>query len=378
MVLRSHIHAHEGQVHCVKLYDDAFYAASWGQDSKIIIYDISHRTIQHTINTPHKRSILCGDISPDFQYMLSGGIDGHLFLWDLKTRENLCTMGTRPKDKTRKFRENHEKLLDTATPWDLGKEPWPGGKLHKDAVKCTAFVRETPTNRLISGGWDKKLLVWDLKSYASFTELEGHTSRITACDTAYDIRYCCTVSEDKTVRIWDLEAKVCAAVLEGHTSKIFSCNISSWEIYEPLLLSCGADGEFKMWDVRIRDPNLSSIKPQCRGDLIGHYDSCLACAICQDGSFGITLSHDGLVRVWRLRSLIKIILTVIVGEFGSGETSQFKLMVDPKDNVYSAKEQLRILLDTPISFTREGGPKFQVANPKFRSENLKIFSPLLS
>ena len=31
---------------------------------------------------------------------------------------------------------------------------------------------------MISGGWDMKLLVWDLDSYASFTELEGHTGRI--------------------------------------------------------------------------------------------------------------------------------------------------------------------------------------------------------
>jgi WD40 repeat protein len=235
LMLRANIYSHEGQVHCVKLYDDADSAVSFGQDAKIIVYDIPHRKIQYEIATSHHGAILCGDISPDLKYMLSGGLDGHLFLWDLQTREKLCTMGTIPKDKTRKHRATHEKILDNAKPWEVGKVPWPGGELHKDAVKCTAFVREAPTNRIISGGWDKNLLVWDLKSYASFTLLSGHRARydsaqrvkkatcgdikarasdrmqdglnwrvvctrITGCATSYETRYCCTVSEDKTVR----------------------------------------------------------------------------------------------------------------------------------------------------------------------------------
>ena len=135
LVLRAHIHSHRGQVHCVKLYDDANSAASFGQDAKILIYDIQHRQIQYEIPTAHHGAILCGDISPDLKYMLSGGADHKLFLWDLKTREKLCTMGTRPKDKTRKYRATHLKVLDNSKPWELGKVPWPGGRLHKDGTK---------------------------------------------------------------------------------------------------------------------------------------------------------------------------------------------------------------------------------------------------
>jgi WD40 repeat protein len=184
LLLVGNIYAHEGQVHCVKLYDDANSAVSFGQDAKIIIYDFRHRQILHEISTAHRGAILCGDVSSDLKYMLSGGVDGHLFLWDLQKREKLCTMGTIPKDKTRKHRATHEKILDKSKAWEVGKEPRPGGKLHTDAVKCTAFVRETPTNRVISGGWDNNLLVWDLKLYASFTKLEGHRAR---CDRAQRI-----------------------------------------------------------------------------------------------------------------------------------------------------------------------------------------------
>ena len=148
LVLRAHIHAHQGQVHCVKLYDDCKNAASFGQDSKIIIYDIRHRQIEHQILTAHSGAILCGDISLDLNYMLSGGADHHLFLWDLKKREKLCTMGTRPKDKTRKYRATHEKVLDNAKPWELGKVPWPGGKLHTNGedkhARCTNSKNERP------------------------------------------------------------------------------------------------------------------------------------------------------------------------------------------------------------------------------------------
>jgi WD40 repeat protein len=111
------------------------------------------------------------------------------------------------------------------------------------------------------------------------TELEGHMGRITACATSYETRFCCTVSEDKTVRVWDIEDKVCAAVLEGHTGLIFSCEMSSWEIYEPLLLTCGADGDFRIWDLR---------RKEFRDVLVGHYDSCLACAINEDGRYVVS------------------------------------------------------------------------------------------
>jgi len=357
MVLRAHIHSHEGQVHCVKLYDDCKSAASFGQDSKIMIYDMQHRQLQYEIMTAHSGAILCGDISPDLQFMLSGGIDGHLFLWDLNSRDKLCTMGTRPRDKNRKYRATHLKVLDNAKPHELGKAPWPGGKLHKDAVKCTAFVKDSPTRRLISGGWDQKLLLWDLETYACFDELEGHTGRITDCATSYETRFCCTVSEDKTVRVWDIEEKVCAAVLEGHQGQIFSCDLTSWEIYEPLLLTCGADGDFRMWDLR---------RMEFRDILSGHYDSCLACAINQDGRYGVSIGQDGVVRVWRIRKLMEINITYIVGEGGTGIQKEYKLLVDPKDDVYSAKQQLSIATSTPLSYNKDGEPQFLVSEPKYR------------
>jgi WD40 repeat protein len=357
MVLRGHVRSHEGQVHCVKLYDDCNYAASFGQDAKIVTYDMQRRRVQHEIATRHHGAILCGDISPDLKFMLSGGMDGHLFLWNLETREKLCTMGTRPKDKTRKHRAMHERVLDDAKPWEIGKAPWPGGKLHLGAVKCTAFVKETPTNRLISGGWDTKLLVWDLDSYASFTELDGHTGRITGCATSYETRYCCTVSEDKDVRIWDLQDKTCTKVVKGHKGKIFSCDVSSWAIYEPLLLTCGADGELNMWDMR---------RQEIRDALEGHYDSCLACAITEDGKCGISVSQDGLVRAWRTRSMLELHITYMVGEAGSGVYIEFKISVDPRDDVHSAKEQFRILTSTPIAYDKEGEPTYEVKDAKYR------------
>ena len=334
LVLRAHIHSHHGQVHCVRLYDDANSAISFGADSKIVIYDMPHRQVQHVIRTLHAGAILCGDVSPDYRLMLSGGFDGNLFLWDLKNCEKLCTMGTRPKDKTRKYLQTHERVLENATPWELGKSPWPGGKLHSNSVKCAAFVKETPARRLVSGGWDARLLVWDLETYASFHELEGHTARISGCATSYDVRYCCSVSEDKTVRVWDIDQLASVAVLQGHEGNIFWCDLSSWEIYEPLLLTCGADGEFRVWDLR---------RKEFRDVLPGHYDSCLACAITQDGRYGTSVSEDGTVRVWQVRRTMELNITFMVGEAGSGIYKEWQVLVDPRDDVLSAKEQVFVI-----------------------------------
>jgi WD40 repeat protein len=118
-------------------------------------------------------------------------------------------------------------------------------------------------------------------------------------------------------RVWDIEDRVCTAVLEEHHGMIFSCHMSSWEIYEPLLLSCGADGELKVWDVR---------KQEYRDALVGHYDSCVACSIQQDGQYGVSVGQDGIVRVWKIREFIDLNITLIVGEGGSGITRDYVQM----------------------------------------------------
>ena len=164
----------------------------------------------------------------------------------------------------------------------------------------------------------------------------------------------CALSEIS--RVWDIEDKVCTAVLEGHHGMIFSCHMSSWEIYEPLLLTCGADGEFKVWDVR---------KQEFRDALVGHYDSCVACSIQQDGQHGVSIGQDGIVRVWKVREFIDLKITLIVGEGGTGITRDYELTVDPQDDVYSAKEQLRIVSDMPLSYSKDG-PQFHVPDPKYR------------
>ena len=133
------------------------------------------------------------------------------------------------------------------------------------------------------------------------------------------------------MRVWDIQNNTCMAVLEGHTGRVCSCDMSSWEIYEPLLLTCGANGELRVWDVR---------KMEFRDALVGHYDSCLACSVNQDGKYGVSVGEDGIVRVWHIRHLMEINISVIVGEGGTGITSECKLMVDPKDDIFSAKEHL--------------------------------------
>mmetsp|Transcript_37183 Transcript_37183/g.59943 ORF Transcript_37183/g.59943 Transcript_37183/m.59943 type:complete len:260 (-) Transcript_37183:68-847(-) len=112
-----------------------------------------------------------------------------------------------------------------------------------------------------------------------------------------------------------------------------------------------------MWDVR---------RQVFRDSLLGHYDSCLACSINQDGQYGVSVAQDGMVRIWRIRRLMTLNITLIVGEGGTGVTLEFTLTVDPQDDVLSAKEHLRLLTATPLSYDKEGEARYKVPDVTFR------------
>jgi WD40 repeat protein len=58
--------------------------------------------------------------------------------------------------------------------------------------------------RLLSGGEDQTLLLWDLSSGAELYRLSGHTHRLWALACAPDGRHTLSASFDKTLRLWHL------------------------------------------------------------------------------------------------------------------------------------------------------------------------------
>jgi len=95
---------------------------------------------------------------------------------------------------------------------------------HRSPVSCVTATRDG--RLLASGGYDRRILLWDAASGAVVRELRGHTSLVNAVDWADDGRLLASASSDHTARLWDARTGGELAVLSGHTDDVNDVKIS--------------------------------------------------------------------------------------------------------------------------------------------------------
>ncbi len=95
---------------------------------------------------------------------------------------------------------------------------------HRSPVSCAAARRD---GRVIaSGGYDRRILLWDATSASVIRELVGHTGLVNAVDWAPDGRLLASASSDRTARLWDANTGVELAALRGHDDDVNSVRVS--------------------------------------------------------------------------------------------------------------------------------------------------------
>jgi WD40 repeat protein/serine/threonine protein kinase len=173
--------------------------------------------------------------------------------------------------------------------WDLAqRQALAVLKGHAEAVTGVAF---TPDGRLgISGSWDKTAYVWDLAASRVVRPLEGHEEYVSGVAVSPDGTLVLTASWDSTVRVWDVATGRERRVMRGHDGHVSA-------------VACGPDGRFAVsgaWDHSVRAWDVESGECVCR--LEGHEDNVSAVAIAATGRQVASGGADHSVRVWDLRS----------------------------------------------------------------------------
>jgi WD40 repeat protein len=83
--------------------------------------------------------------------------------------------------------------------------------------------------RIVCGGWDKTIRVWDLESGELLCTLKGHTDIVNSVHVSEG--RIVSGSSDKTIRIWHLESGEPLRTLEGHTHQVNSVHASEGRIH---------------------------------------------------------------------------------------------------------------------------------------------------
>ncbi|KAI6778396.1 uncharacterized protein J7T54_000785 [Emericellopsis cladophorae] len=134
---------------------------------------------------------------------------------------------------------------------------------------------------LVSGGCDRDVRVWDLRTGHCLHTLRGHTSTV-RCLKMADENTAISGSRDTTLRIWDIRSGLCRNVLVGHQS-----SVRCLEIHGDIVVSGSYDTFARVWSIS---------EGRCLQTLQGHFSQIYAIAF--DGKRVVTGSLDTNVRIW--------------------------------------------------------------------------------
>ena len=157
---------------------------------------------------------------------------------------------------------------------------------HTEWVTCVAHL---PDGRVLSGGMDSKLCLWNAAGKAQCRDLVGHTGSVSQLHVATDGSLAVSASYDKTLRVWSLHSGAEAATLRAHRAPVLQL---AWG--QGVLASGDRDGQVLVW-------SLQSGVPIMQGAHQGHVT---ALAIERGGAASALLSggQDGVVKLWDVRA----------------------------------------------------------------------------
>ncbi|XP_023388848.1 WD repeat-containing protein 38 [Pteropus vampyrus] len=267
----------------------------------------------------HRGEVNSSAFSPDCQTLLTASEDGCVYGWKTQSGHLLWRLGghTGPV-KFCRFSPDGRLFASTSCDrtirlWDVAetkclqvlKGEWAGWDWeptsqawvpfqtllchlagHQRSVETVSFSPDS--KQLASGGWDKRVILWEVQSGQVLRHLVGHQDSIQSSDFAPNSDCLATGSWDSTIRIWDLRARtpeIFYQELEGHSGNI-SCLCYS---ASGLLASGSWDKTIHIWK-----PSIRSLLVQLKG----HATWVKSIAFSPNGLQLASAGYSHMVKVW--------------------------------------------------------------------------------
>lgn len=239
----------------------------------------------------HRAGVNCITIDRfEGRYMLSGGAESSINLWDLESVENTIKRCVhRPAVKAKR-----------------------NSAAHKFGITHLSFY---PFDSLafLSTSYDHTLKICDTETLAVSASFDlGSVAYSHAISTIADHLLVACATQHPAVRLVDLRSGASAHALAGHKGAVLSVAWSPHD--ENLLASGGSDGTVRLWDIRRSAGSLGLLdledsvgiggedglgknaRPPHQGN--AHIGACNGVVWTDDGKFLVTAGHDERVRVW--------------------------------------------------------------------------------
>ncbi len=287
------LEAQSSPANAVAFSPDGRWAAFASADKSVVIWGVAeNRELRRCIG--HTASVWCVAFSPDGSRLLSGGKDGTVRLWETKTAREL-----------RQF-EGHEDLVSCVAfgpngrwalsagydqrviRWDLETRTADANFSFDAPIKYVNAVAVSPDGGRCLVCAENNVYVADAKTGKVLTTFTGHTDSVTAAAFSADGKRVLSGGDDRTLRLWEAESGKPIQIFQGHDGGIKSVAFSP---DEKRVLSGSADATVRLWDVETgKDLR----------DFRKHAESVVDVAFLDEGRATLSASRDADVRIWRL------------------------------------------------------------------------------
>lgn len=153
-----------------------------------------------------------------------------------------------------------------------------------------------PTNILAAGHEDGSIKVWDLTSGSVMVTFSGHKSTVSTLKFDRNGTRIVSGSADSSVIMWDLVAEEGLFKLKGHKSQITGMVLLSEtekeeDEFEDYLITVSKDGLVKMWELKLK---------QCIETHLAHSGECWSLGVNTLKDMLVTCGSKDQVKVWEL------------------------------------------------------------------------------
>jgi serine/threonine protein kinase len=265
------IAAHRGRVACTDVSPNAGKALSCGHDQAIRLWDLETGRLTRQY-AGHEQEVMCVALAPDGTRFCSGGRDARVMVWDINQPIPVAVLGYSRGDRVPVIEkmddleqlEGHVTWVRTAVFSQDGKRILSGGNdgliaiwdLERKAIVNHLIGHRAPVSRavwtgdgrrVVSAGYDNSVRLWDTETGELLHTFDEHAGPVLDVDVSADGRFAYSCSSDASVRVWDLEARSCIAIYKGHTNAVSAVAV---DLKQSNLFSGGEDTTIRMWRSR--------------------------------------------------------------------------------------------------------------------------------
>jgi len=239
----------------------------------------------------HDDAVYTVEFTINDQFVLSGGEDKTIKMWDLSTGD----MVRETEAHYRAVKQIHC-LNDGITIFSAGDrvvKSWTVNLEQQDDMwshntDVWSFDLTPDNKKLICGTYEKKVYLWDLHNNELLARPEAHEKNALSVAFSNDGKYFATGSLDRKVFIWNTINIEPEKVGIGHSDNIYDIEFTPDNKY---LVSVSRDKMIKVWDVETGGHFKT---------MIGHTDAVVCVSIHPSGRFALTGSYDGSVILWNI------------------------------------------------------------------------------